>query len=101
MEKTKPNTTKACIRQSKEKYYNQNKHKKLKPGLVAFYNIWPGNEAGLFSKEKMSNGADKTGKGEEKKISGEAYDINKQTIYIAPKAKSKTESREHYVPEPA
>jgi len=85
----------------KRKILQPKKHKKLKPGLVAFYNIWPGNEAGLFSKEKMSNGADKTGKGEEKKISGEAYDINKQTIYIAPKAKSKTESREHYVPEPA
>jgi len=28
--------------------------KKLKPGLIAFYNIWPGNRAGLFSKEKIS-----------------------------------------------
>ena len=26
----------------------QNKHKKLKPGLVAFYDIWLGNGAGLF-----------------------------------------------------
>ena len=26
----------------------QNKHKKLKPGLVAFYNIRPGNGEGLF-----------------------------------------------------
>ena len=26
----------------------QNKHKKLKPGLVAFYDIRPGNEQGLF-----------------------------------------------------
>ena len=34
-----------------------------------------------------------------KRISGEAYDINKQTIYIAPK--SKNESRAHYTPEPA
>ena len=33
----------------------QNKHtKKLKPGLVAFYDIRPGNEAGLFSNEKIS-----------------------------------------------
>jgi len=32
----------------------QNKHKKLKPGLVAFYDIRPGNRAGLFSKEKIS-----------------------------------------------
>jgi len=30
-------------------YYNtQNKHKKLKPGLVASYNNWPGNWEGLF-----------------------------------------------------
>jgi len=31
----------------------QNKHKKLKPDLVTFYDIWPGNEAGLFSMEKI------------------------------------------------
>ena len=35
----------------------QNKHKintkKLKPGLVAFYDIRRGNGAGLFSKEKI------------------------------------------------
>jgi len=34
----------------------QNDHNKLKPGLVAFYDIRPGNGAGLFSKEKMSKG---------------------------------------------
>jgi len=38
-------------------------------------------------------------KSEEKRTSGEAYDINKQTIYIVPK--SKIESREHYDPKPA
>jgi len=32
----------------------QNKHKKLKPGLVAHYDIRLGNGAGLFSKEKIS-----------------------------------------------
>jgi len=32
-------------------------------------------------------------------MSEEAYDINKQTTYIAPKLK--TESRVHYAPEPA
>jgi len=32
----------------------QNKHKKLKPGLVAIYDIRPGNVVGLFSKEKIS-----------------------------------------------
>jgi len=42
--KKQPNTTKARIHQSK----------KLKPGLVACYDIWPGNGAGLFSKEKTS-----------------------------------------------
>jgi len=40
----------------------QNKQLKLKPGLVAFYNILPGNGAGLFSKEKISKGGDKKGK---------------------------------------
>ena len=39
-------------------YYNT-KHKKLKPGLVAFYDIRPRNRAGLFSKEKISRGGDK------------------------------------------
>jgi len=54
MKKTKPNTTKACIYQSKEMYYvlQQKKHKKLKPGSVAFYDIWPGNGGDLFSKGK-------------------------------------------------
>ena len=33
--------------------------KKLKPGLVAFYDIWPGNAVGLSSKEKTSKGGDK------------------------------------------
>jgi len=54
MEKTKPNTTKACIHQSKEMYYNTEKQK---PGLV-LYGIRPGNGAGLFSKEKISKGGD-------------------------------------------
>jgi len=60
MEITKPNPTKACIRQSREMYYDiKINTKKRKPGLVAFYDIWPGNEAGLFSKEKLSKGGDK------------------------------------------
>jgi len=59
MEKTQPNTTKARIHQSKEMYCNINKHKKLKPGSVAFYDIQPGNWAGLFSKGKISKGGDK------------------------------------------
>jgi len=40
----------------------QNKHTKLKAGLVAFYDTWPGNRMGLFSKEKTSKGEDKKGK---------------------------------------
>jgi len=35
----------------------QNKHKKTKTSF--FYNIWPGNGAGLFSKEKICKGRDK------------------------------------------
>ena len=40
----------------KQKMYYNTKLKKPKPGLVAFYDIWPGNEVGLFSKEKISKG---------------------------------------------
>jgi len=68
-------------------------HKKLKPGLVAHYDIRLGNGAGLFSKEKISKE-----KVKKKRISGEAYDVNKQTIYTT--LKSKIESRAHYVLEP-
>jgi len=51
----------------------RNKQKKLKPGLVAFYDVPPGNGAGLFSKEKISKGGFKYGKSEDKSINGEAY----------------------------
>jgi len=44
--------------------------------LVASYDLWPGNLAGLFSKEKISKE-----KVKKKRISGESYDANKQTIY--------------------
>ena len=40
-------TIKPCIHQSKEMYYNKI-NKKLKPGLVVSYDIWPGNGEGLF-----------------------------------------------------
>ena len=56
----------------------QNKQEKLKPGSVAFYNIQPGNGAGLFSKEKISKGGD-----------------NKE------KVKKKIEPRAYYAPKPA
>ena len=59
MEKTKPNTTEARITQSKNIIQHKIDTKKLKPGLVAFYDIRSGNGAGLFSKEKLSKGGDK------------------------------------------
>jgi len=43
----KPNTTKAHIHQSKNIQQKINT-KKLNPGLVASYNIRPGNEEGLL-----------------------------------------------------
>ena len=57
----------------------QNKHKKLKPGLVVFYDVRPRSGVGIFSKKKTSKGGDKQGKSEEKRISGEAYDIKTHT----------------------
>ena len=46
--KTKPNTTKAQIHQSKEMYYNTKWRQKTKQCLVACYDIRPGNGHGLF-----------------------------------------------------
>jgi len=48
MEKTKLNTTKAHIYQSKAMYNNIKYKKKLKSGLIASYDIRPGNGEGLF-----------------------------------------------------
>ena len=79
----------------------QNRHKKLEPGLVAFYNIRSGNAVGLFSNEKISKGGDKQGKSEEKRINGATCDINKQTIGLNIMPKSKIESRAHYTSQPA
>jgi len=93
--KTKPNTRKAHIHPSKE-ILQRKINRKLKPGLVAFYDIRPGNGAGLFSKEKVSKGVDSKEKKCRKRISLEANDVNKQTI--APK--STYESRADYTLEP-
>jgi len=45
------------LTQQKHAFTNQKKctrtHNKLKPGLVVFRDIRPGNAAGLFSKEKI------------------------------------------------
>jgi len=54
----------------------QNKHKQLKPGLVTFYIIQPGNAVDLSSKEKISAQVKKNKRRSIK-------DINKQTIYSA------------------
>jgi len=48
LEKTKPNTTKAHIHQSKNVLQHKINTKKLKPGLVASYDIRPGNRQGLL-----------------------------------------------------
>jgi len=50
--KTKPNTTKAHIHQSKEMSHNT---KKLKPGLVDSYDIRLGNGEGLFLFRRFIN----------------------------------------------
>jgi len=71
---TKPSATTVRIHQSKEMYYNT---KKLKPGLVTFYDIRPGNEAGLFSKEQINKGGDKSGKVKKTRSSGQ---VGKHTI---------------------
>jgi len=78
--KTKPNTTKAHIHQSKEMHCNT---KKLKPGLVASYDIQPGNGAGLFSKKKVGKEGDKE-KVKNKSLKGQGKHMtNKQAaIYI-------------------
>jgi len=44
-EETKPGTIKANIH-PEHKYTTQNKYKKLKPGLVTSYDLWPGYEGG-------------------------------------------------------
>jgi len=53
--KTKPNTTKARITNQTKCTTTQNKHKKIKPGLVASYDIRPGNGEGLFRFRRFIN----------------------------------------------
>jgi len=49
--------------QQKHAFTNKKKtittQKKLKPGLVSFCDIRPGNGEGIFSKEKINKGGDK------------------------------------------
>jgi len=72
----------------------QNKHKKTKARFSRLLRHPAWKWSGLFSKEKISKG----GKNEEKRISGQAYDTDKQTTHTV--LKSKIESRAHYAPEP-
>jgi len=66
--------------------------------LVTSYDLWPGNRAGLFSKEKASKKVDKEKTEQKKEVSGGSQ-VNKRTMHIVPK--SSNESRVHYAPEPA
>jgi len=48
MEKLSLTQQKHSFTNQKKCTTTQNKHKKLKPGLVASYDIWPGNGVGLL-----------------------------------------------------
>jgi len=61
MEKLNLTQQKQAFANQKKCTTTQNKHKKLKPGLIVFYEIQPGNGVGLFSKEKISKAVDKYG----------------------------------------
>jgi len=67
MEKLNRTQQKHAFTNQKKCTTTQNKHKKLEPGSVAFYDSQPGNGADLFSKEEISKGGDKYIKIEEKK----------------------------------
>jgi len=53
--KTKPNTQKHAFTDQKKCTTTENKHKKLKPGLVACCDIQPGNGEGLFLFRRFIN----------------------------------------------
>jgi len=48
-------TTKTCIHQSKETYYNTINTRKPKPDSVAYYDVQPGNTEGLFLFRRFIN----------------------------------------------
>jgi len=66
----------------------QNKHKKTKARFSLLLRHLAWKWSGSILKRKR----DKKGKSEEKRISGEAYDKNKHTIYITPKSKNRIKS---------
>ena len=59
MEKLNLTQQKHAFTNKKKCTTTQNKPQKLKTGLIASYDNWPGNGAGLFSKERISKGGDK------------------------------------------
>jgi len=59
MEKLNLTQQKHAFTNHKKCTTTQNKYKKLKPDLVAFYDNLPGNGTGIFSNEKISKGGDK------------------------------------------
>jgi len=56
-EETKPNMTKANIHPEHKSTTTQNKHTKLKPGLITSYDLRPGNEQVLFYSSRGLYGA--------------------------------------------
>jgi len=57
--KLNPTQQKHAFTNQKKCTTTQNKNRKLKPGLVAFYDMRPGNGVGLCSKKKISKRGDK------------------------------------------
>jgi len=55
MEKINLTQQKHTFTNQKKRTTTQNKHKKLKPGLVTFYDIQPGNGEGLFWFRRFTN----------------------------------------------
>jgi len=68
-------------------------HSPIERNVLQHYKLKPGSVPFMTSDRKTERVYS-----EEERISGEAYDINNQTIYIVPK--STIESRMHYAPEP-
>ena len=55
MEKLNLTQQKDAVTNQKKCTTTQNKHKKLKPGLVASHDIWPGNVDGLIRFQRFIN----------------------------------------------
>ena len=88
----------ARIHQSKEMYYSTKQTQKTKARFsrLLWHPAWKWSGSVLNGKDKK--GRRWVRKREEKWISGEVYNINKQTVYIA--SESKIESKAHYALRP-